>query len=171
MTDVFLSYSQRSQAEAALLRRELEKVGLSTWYAPEVLEVGEPWKERIFQGIREARVLVFLLDTNAAVSPYVEHEYMAALEHSWSDPHKILLPVLIGDAEAPAFLRHRQALKVRDRKGDWARTAKEIAKLLRGEHSVKPSKAPIKEQMERLNLIEREANALRDTGTEQSHKR
>lgn len=171
MSDVFLSYSERSRKDAAMLRKVLGVLGISTWLASEDMGTAESPKEPIFKAISEARVVVFLVDANAAVTPQVEQEYMAALEHSWSDTHKILVPVLIGDAEPPAFLRHAQAIKVRDRKvRDWARAAQEVAKLLRGELSIKHSKAPRKEQMERLNLIERDAKALRDTDAEQAHK-
>ena len=91
----------------------------------------------------------------------MQREYMTALEHSWSDEGKILVPVLIGDAEPPSFLRHALALRVKGQKPEWARVARTIAKMLSEGNSAKHSKAPIREQIQRLNLLEKEANALR----------
>ncbi len=163
MIDVFLAYSHKRQKDAETLARELESLGVSAWVASRDIRVGEPIEHEIFGAIRKARLVAFLADPHSVASPsgWVQREYMAALEQSWLDKDKILVPVLIGDAEPPAFLKHARALKVTDRKRGWTAAAKEIAKLLRGELTSKHNKAAAKEQVERLNLIEREANALR----------
>jgi len=171
MSDVFLSYSSRYQKHAERLAKQLESIGSSVWLASKNLRDGAPVEEEITRAIRDARAIVFLVGNTPPSSEWVQREYMMALEHSWSDEGKILLPVLIGDAEPPSFLRHVAALRVNGRNPDWARAAKEIARLPSPGHSGKRSVAPIKEQVKRLNLIERGANALRVAEREMDSKK
>ncbi len=168
MSDVFLSYSNRSRKHAEMLAEALQALGVSTWVASKEIGEGESVEEKILKAIRDARLVAFLVDqpSPADSSSWVQREYMTALEHSWSDERKVLVPVLIGDAEPPSFLRHASALRVKGQKPEWARVARMIAKMLGEGNSVKHSKAPIREQIQRLNLIEKEANALRAFGEE-----
>lgn len=163
MTDVFLSYSNRSRKHAETLAEALQTLGISVWVASKEIRKGESGEEKISKAIRDARLVAFLVDQPSPVdsSSWVQREYMTALEHSWSDEGKILVPVLIGDAEPPSFLRHALALRVKGQKPEWARVARTIAKMLSEGNSAKHSKAPIREQIQRLNLLEKEANALR----------
>jgi len=169
MSDVFLSYSSKYRQHAEALAKELQALGASAWLDSKDLVPGRPWEEEIRKAINDARLIAFLVEPSSPAEK-VQQEYMAALEHSWSDNDKVLLPILIGDAEPPSFLRHVQALRVRERNPEWARTAKEIAKLLRREGGVKRNKSPIKEQLKRLDLIERGANALRVADHESPRK-
>jgi len=163
MSDVFLSYSHRSLKYAKLLARELTALHTSVWLASQKIQLGDLIEEQISKAIRDARLIAFLIDphTSPGTSAWVEHEYMMALEQAWSDEGKILVPVLIGNAEAPPFLRHTVGLRVTSQKSAWTRVAKSIAKLLNEGNVAKRRKAPLKEQTQRLNLIERGANALR----------
>jgi hypothetical protein len=172
MSDVFLSYSGRSRKHSEALAKELQALGVSVWVDREQIRAGASWEEEISKAIRDARVVAFLVDPHspAGSSGWVQREYMAALEHSWSDENKVLVPVLVGNAEPPSFLRHASALRVRGQKSGWARAAKSIAKILSEGNSVKHTKAPRREQTQRLNLIEREANALRASEVEQLRK-
>jgi TIR domain len=157
MSEVFLSYSRRSQKHAVDLMRELMALGVSFSAASNKTGAGD--EGEIFKEIKDARVVAFLITPHSLVDQ--EYEYMAALEHSWSDEDKVLVPVLVGNSEPPSFLRHASVLRVKGQKSDWPRVAKTIGKILSEGNSVKRSKAPMREQTERLNLIEKEANALR----------
>ena len=170
MSDVFLVYSQKFQREAEALACELKRLDVSAWVASINIGVGESAEQKVFEAIRNSRLIAFIAGPRVSAGPWVQREYMAALEQSWSDRNKLLVPVLIGSAAPPAFLRHGPAVKVGGRKPDWASAAREIKKLLSGERSIKRSKAPVKEQRERLDLIEREANALRVQDVEPLHK-
>ncbi len=172
MSDVFLSCSHKSRKHAEMLASELQSLGISVWVASKEIQNGDAVEEKILEGIRSARLVAFLVDrqSSSAPSSWVEREYMAALEHSWADEDKILLPVLVDDAEPPAFLRHASAIKVRSEKSDWSRAAEALAKVLREGNVAKRNKAPMREQARRLNLIEREAKALRAVGGVASRK-
>ena len=169
---MFLSYSRRSRKHAEMLAKELQALNISVWVASKEIREGDSVEELIFKAIKDARLVAFLVDQHSpdVSSSWVQREYVAALEHSWSDEGKILIPVLVGDAEPPSFLRHASALRVRGRQLDWLRAARTIARILSEGNSVKRSKAPMREQTQRLNLIEKEANALRTAEAEQLRK-
>lgn len=160
MSNVYLSYSSRDNQHAEELAKELQALGISAWLDSKDLVPGSDFKQAISSAISNARLIAFLVEPGASREK-AQWEYMEALGHSWSDNEKILVPVLIGNAEPPSFLRHAPALRVRPRNPEWARTAKQIAKLLSQGGSLKRRKPPVKEQIKRLNLIERGANALR----------
>lgn len=160
MSDVYLSYSSRDEQHAEELAKELQALGISAWLASKNLVPGCDPEQAISSAIGNSRLIAFLVGSGAS-SEWVQWEYMEALGYSWSDKEKILVPVLIGNAEPPSFLRHSSALRVRPRNPGWARIAKQIAKLLSQGRSLKRRKPPVKEQLKRLNLIERDANALR----------
>ena len=160
MSDVYLSYSSKDKQHAEGLAKELQALGISAWLDSKDLVPGSDFKQSISSAISNARLIAFLMEPGAS-RENAQWEYMEALGHSWSDDEKILVPVLIGNAEPPSFLRHSPALRVQPRNPEWARTAKQIAKLLSQGGSLKRRKPPVKEQIKRLNLIERGANALR----------
>jgi hypothetical protein len=160
MSDVYLSYSSKDKRHAKELAKELQALGVSAWLDSKDLAPGSDFKRAISSAISDARLVAFLVEPGDSREK-VQWEYMEALGHSWSDNEKILVPILIGNAEPPSFLRRSSALRVQPRNPEWARTAKQIAKLLSQGGSVKRRKPPVKEQIERLKLIERGANALR----------
>lgn len=179
MSDVFLAYSRKSQKHAQALADQLKSLGISTWLDSKDLVAGTSWESEIHNAVKDARLLAFLLEPSSATdSEKMQKESMVALEHSWADKDKILVPILLGDAEPPPFLRHIQALKLRERNPEWARAAKEIARLLQGGAATRHSKAilkqqlkrTVKEQLQRLDLIERAANELRVEDVESTRK-
>jgi hypothetical protein len=166
MDDVFLSSASASASvkQAGILANELRTLGISTWIADHEILAGDDWEQRIRHGIKNARAVVFLVDQLWLSSEVSKLESMTALELSWSDEDKILLPVLIGHVDPPSFLRHIQGIKVQAQKPDWPRVAKEIAKILDAGPKAKPRTvvvAAVKEQAERLNLIQEQADLLR----------
>jgi hypothetical protein len=161
MSDVFLSYAPSSAKQADMLAAELQALGISTWLPGKEIQPGDERKQKTREGIQQARAVVFLVDGHWLASESARHETMAALELSWSDERKILLPVLFGEVDAPSFLRHILGIKMQAGNRDWPRVAKEIAKILAEGKQPKHSKAAVKEQSERLNLIEKQANSLR----------
>jgi hypothetical protein len=165
MSDVFLSYSRRSSKHAEALATALENLDISSWLASKNLRAGGSAEKEILKAIGAARMVAFLVDSNSPAdsSDWVQREYMAALEHSWSNNEKILVPVLMGDAEPPPFLRHSAYVHVSERNPDWAQAAKKLSKVLKGKTTVRDYKASSVEQRKRLNLIERLAHALRAT--------
>ena len=169
MSDVFLSSASVSTSakQADVLANELRTLGISTSIYGEEIQARDDWEQQIREGIKNARAVVFLVDPYWLSSEISKIESMTALELSWSDEGKILLPVLIGDVDPPSFLRHIEGIKMQARKPDWPGVAKEIAKILGEGKQMKHSKAAIREQSERLNLIEKQAHVLLALETDQ----
>ena len=161
MNSVFISYFPKTRKQAEALAWELERLGVSTWLPGRQVSVEAALESQMLDAMKEARVVVFLVGPQISASDWVQREYRAALERFWLDEDKVLMPVLIGNADQPAFLRHALSIKVDGRRSDWARVAKEIAKILNEGVPAKKSRAAIKEQTDRLDMIEKQAYALR----------
>ena len=68
-----------------------------------------------------------------------------AVEASWEDPDKLLIPVILGSAEVPSFLQDRVALRVKSER-DWKGVAREISRAVRSRSDVPravPSAHPV----------------------------
>jgi hypothetical protein len=164
MSDVFISYVGKSRKQAELLAFDLHRLGITRWLADRNVSGEEAFEKQMLAKIKAARLIVFVVAPHSSASHWVQKEYMAALESSWSDKNKILIPILIRDAEPPSFLRHIHGIKVEGRRTDWTRAAKEVAKILSEGMVVKDNKAAMKEQTQRLNLIEKQASLLWSDG-------
>jgi hypothetical protein len=161
MSDVFLSCSPESRQHAEALSQALQRRGISTWLDIKDLKAGTPWEEQIRRAMEAARIIAFLIDPKSGPSMYQEREYMAALEFSWADKSKLLLPVVIGEAGIPAFLRDRMAFRVHNTEKDWERAADVVIKMLQERTPGRVSKGLEKERTQRLKAIEEGANNLR----------
>ena len=161
MNSVFISYYPKARKQAELVKWELEKLGVPAWLPPRPVSGEAVFEEKMLDEMKNARLVVFLVGPQATASQWVQREYRAALEQFWLDQNKIFLPVLIGNADSPAFLRHVRSIKVDGRRTDWPKVAKEIDKIVTEGSPAKNTRAAIKEQTDRLNLIEKQAYALR----------
>jgi tetratricopeptide (TPR) repeat protein len=109
---VFLSADQRRVGKQFdVLCERMRAEGIEPVTAPEPAP-GSSWQEALRARLADADAMVFLVDPAAKESRWLEGEWSAAVEHSWATPDKPMIPVLIGDAEAPPFLRDRMALRV-----------------------------------------------------------
>lgn len=116
--DIFLSYSSIDKKVAAKLRAELEKRGLSVWHglggAP-----GSDWQHQIQEGIRSADNIVILVGPRREPDEAQQATWPMAVEAAWQDPRKRLIPVLLGNAQPPSFVRNGrrvdfQAVRITD---------------------------------------------------------
>jgi FixJ family two-component response regulator len=98
---VFLSYSSKDQGLATGLRRNLEANGISVWYAPNAIDVGEAWRRRVKEGVDQASIFVALITDNYLASGGCMGEFdrfRSRIEHA-SKPQALILPVLAGLSE------------------------------------------------------------------------
>lgn len=161
MPRVFISYPHESLKEASQLAKALRARGVDTWYSEENLEPGEDWKTKIQSALRGADVVVFLVTPRSEPSPWLQEEYMGALESYWSGDKKFLVPLLLGKAESPGFLRQWDSLRV-VKKSDWDGAADQLVKWLNNGHgpSRKAIKAAKQQLSERLRMITKVAKEL-----------
>ncbi len=161
MSDVFISCSRHSEKYAEALSDALQGRSISTWLYTRDLGPSQVWSDEILKAMENARVIAFIIEPKLSPSTWQQKEYIAALEYSWSDKNKILLPILIGDADAPPFLRDRVSLRIQNHKSDWAKAAEEVTKVLSETTTPTITKTCEKERVQRLNAIEKGASALR----------
>jgi FixJ family two-component response regulator len=118
--DAFLSYSSINTELALGLRRVLERMGISTWYAPADLPFGEHWPETLDAAIRGCSVFVVLLTEAALESHHVMSEVRRALARKEIDRDDFLLvPVATGVplTALPEHLRNLQAVDLTSQHG------------------------------------------------------
>ena len=132
---VFLSYSHTDKNIAAKLRRSLEEKGLSFNDAGENAQVGTSWRQQIEGAIRSSDAIILLLSSRQRVDDQQQLTWRLALETVWADTTKRLIPILLQEAELPAFVRSGasgdsvQAIRIREPK-DLVPAAQAILRTL-----------------------------------------
>ena len=93
---VFLSYCATDLKAGNRVRRNLEARGIDVWYAPDALEPGAVWRDRIRRGLSEARVLVALISPDYIQSAVCKAELSSFLRRMKSEVERppLLVPVL-----------------------------------------------------------------------------
>ena len=115
--DAFLSYSSRNTDLALGLKRVLERMGVSTWYAPADLPPGEHWPNTLDAAIDKCSVFLALLTPDAVESDHVIREVTKALSRKDIEGDGFLLvPVAYGvpPMSVPERLRALQAVDLTD---------------------------------------------------------
>jgi len=96
------------------------------------IKPGDLWTSAIEKALREASGVVFLIEPKQTVASRQGLEWSSALEATWEQPTKVLIPLLLGGAEPPPFLRDRTALRVSRDPRNVQEAARKIAAALTG---------------------------------------
>ncbi len=172
MSEVFISYPQQAEKDAASLSKALEAKGIKSWYASRDLPAGEPANEKIEGAMQQADAVVFLVTPDTERSSWMRQESSVALESYWRGETKLLIPVLIGPgAEAPGFLRQWNSLTV-NKKSDWAHVAEHITEWAENQDTVRnqPSTEELAERRNRLQSIDKQVLHWRKAGASSAKK-
>ena len=102
--DVFISYSHADSQWAEKLIKTVEKHGLSVWTDRGNLLPGQQWQDELELALASAQAIVLLVGPKQAQDKIQEVAWRAALEESWTNSYKPLIPVLIKNAKLPKFL-------------------------------------------------------------------
>jgi FixJ family two-component response regulator len=116
---VFLSYSENDKVLASVIRRYLEARGIGVWYAPATIRVGDPWQDRISEGINDAKIFVALFTDSYFTRPYCIDELIEFDQRTRTSlkPKPLLFALTFGFSEAtrqnPTFqdIRNRHQCK------------------------------------------------------------
>ena len=120
---VFLSHADRDKNLANVINRYLEAQEIGVWYARTTLRTGDPWPERVAQGLKEATVLIALLTDNYFGSQYCLEELTQFDERAKAsqEPRPLLLPVISDLSEEalknPTLQNVRKRYQCRDISG------------------------------------------------------
>jgi FixJ family two-component response regulator len=99
---VFLSYANDNKDLAMGIRRNLEALEIPVWYAPDTIELGDPWRQLIEEGIEKANIFVAIITDSYIASRFCLAElsgFYSRMEFA-TKPHRVILPVLVGASEA-----------------------------------------------------------------------
>ncbi len=128
---MFISHSRENGGAALRLYESLSKAGLSLWLDTRELDTGADWNARVADAIHTADGFVILIGPAPTPDPWQRFEWQQITEHEfYLDPSKPLIPIVIGDAEIPGFLRARQAITVDASSIDFDDLAHKVAEAL-----------------------------------------
>ena len=107
---VFISHSHRSNDVARDIADTLRGAGLTIWLDDERLGAGDDVRRLVEQALDDANAFVLLVDDQP--SQWTHYEWSAIAQRLWKDPGTHVVPVLIGNAEPPGYLRDIQAVRL-----------------------------------------------------------
>jgi hypothetical protein len=94
-----LSYATEDQAFAEKLHADLQNKGVSCWFAPHDLKVGDKLRTQIYEAIQKKDKLLLILSEHAVKSDWVEREVELAFERERLPPETLVLfPIRLDDA-------------------------------------------------------------------------
>jgi hypothetical protein len=93
----FISYSSKDQQFADKLHSDLRNNGVSCWFAPEDLKIGEKIRTRIDESIRLHDKLLLVLSRSSVTSQWVEQEVEIALAKEREQERVVLFPIRVDD--------------------------------------------------------------------------
>jgi hypothetical protein len=116
---IFISYSRSHDSDAAnILRKNLAKysqqTGAKIFSGDTVIEPGENWREKIETEIRSCNTFLVLVSNAARSSAVCSTEWSEICERKWTEPNVRVIPILVDEAEIPAFLKNLRTLDGRD---------------------------------------------------------
>jgi hypothetical protein len=94
----FISYSSRDQAFAERLRADLVSKGVSCWFAPEDMGIGDKIRPRIEESIHQYEKLLLILSEYSIASHWVAYEVERAINKEPQGKPNVLYPVRLDDA-------------------------------------------------------------------------
>lgn len=91
---VFLSFASQDEAMASKICKWLELREIGVWYSYETLKPGDPWIEKIKQGLASAEVFIALISNEYPKSDFCQAELGVILDRLANQPdHLRVIPV------------------------------------------------------------------------------
>ncbi len=131
---VFISHTSQDHKLAKSLVRRLRAKEIDAYLAAEPATQGAEWQQKVEDIIQEADAVVIIVDPEHTPNRYQQFEWNTVLEASWEDTRKRLIPLLLKDAELPAFLPSDQkGLRVREPQKELNQTVKKLVDIIQDE--------------------------------------
>lgn len=94
-----LSYATEDQPFAEQLYADLQRAGVSCWFAPHDLKIGNRLRDQIYAAIQNLDKLLLILSEHAVQSDWVEREVELVFERERQPPKTpMLFPIRLDDA-------------------------------------------------------------------------
>jgi hypothetical protein len=107
MSQIFLSFSQNDQREAAMIREELMKGGFDVWW-DSVSSWGDNWAHNLANALDNSDVMVILVSPDSMASDSVRKEMVHAVTHE-KFLGRVFPTIIRPTKELPTFLRAIQS--------------------------------------------------------------
>jgi hypothetical protein len=104
---IFISYSSMDKTFAGRLALDLLAAGFPVWLDIWEMELGDSLYQKIFSGLDNSSYVIVVVSKNYNRSVWTSKEFRATLTKEDSTQRKILIPVVIDDAEVPLEIRDR----------------------------------------------------------------
>jgi TIR domain len=117
-SQVFISYSQDAKPRARKLSESLETRGVSTWADFKSIRPGQRFLEEIERALDDSQYFLLVVGPKHDIGEWQDREWMGALQRTWDDSKKRIIPVLVDDATPPSFLRRWVSVRVRPGKSE-----------------------------------------------------
>src|SRR5688500_11672103 len=105
--DIFLSYKSDDSEWVERLKNDLQKRGVYVWLDRDQIRPGDRFAEALENGLATSRAVGLVVTPASVSSGWVKEEYYRALSLTEREGLQ-LIPILLKDAEMPAFLKSRQ---------------------------------------------------------------
>lgn len=162
---VFVSFSHKDEESARSLKRALNAHGFDVWQ-DDGIRPGDRWVESATRGLRASSAVVLLIGADPSDADRNEWSHVLAL--SWDPQREVrLVPVLLPNADPPAFLRDQQVMRVGDDANPWDRVVDALEGSDAGISEWRVSDTTRTVVAERLTALEKLAATLPHDVTEQ----
>jgi hypothetical protein len=112
VSNVFISYSTDAKPWAERLSESLARKGVSAWTDFKSIRPGQRWLSEIQRALDEATYFLIVVGPKNRIGEWQDREWQGALQHTWDDPQKRIIPVLVDDAAPPASLKNWASVRV-----------------------------------------------------------
>ncbi len=109
---VFVSYSSPDSEVAGEVAKDLREQGLTVWLDDASFTPGERIQDTIRAELDRADAFVVVISPDSENSRWSRYELSEIVKRTWADPSKQVIPIVIGDAELPGYLRDRRSVRV-----------------------------------------------------------
>jgi hypothetical protein len=162
VSKIFISYSSDARPWAKRLSESLESKGVSIWTDLKSPKPGQILAEEIQGALDDAKCFVIVVGPKNRIGRWQDLELQVALQRTWADSKKRIIPVLIGDAELPSFLKNWVPVRLQpgEPESSWIdKIYAAISGIAPGERA--NASKPDKEFKTRLEGIERAVKELK----------
>lgn len=111
---MFISHASVDKPLARSLAEQLSRSGFDVWLDEHTVSPRESWREAVSPRLDSSDVFVLLITENSQHSPWARLESSEILKRAWADDEKLVVPIIVGSAEPPGFLRDHVALHLDD---------------------------------------------------------
>jgi len=97
---------------ARTIASELRKHGFDAWLDEHELRSGQSWTEALRKQLDTTDTVVVLISENSQGSQWARMESTEIVKRAWTDDSKVVLPLIVGSAEPPGYLRDLAPVRV-----------------------------------------------------------